>query len=201
MSQEIFEWTWLALLIAISTVRKVHVHKAGQRASLKGIPIPEATLMVLWGLAAGVLPLFYMFSPWLDFADFPSEIPQALRVVGVALFVFAIWLLHRSHADLGKHWSATVEFKDDHVLVTEGAYERIRHPMYAAHVLWGMAQVLLFPNFIVGPLALILIFGIMALRIPREERAMIEKFGDAYRQYMERTGCILPKWIHRHVHH
>ncbi|MFC1611409.1 protein-S-isoprenylcysteine O-methyltransferase [Myxococcota bacterium] len=193
MSQEVFEWVWLALLIIISTVRKVHEHKAGRRSSLKGIPIPEATMMMLWGLAAGVLPLFYMFSPWLDFANLPFEMPLALRVIGVALFVFAIWLLHRSHADLGKHWSPTVELKHDHALVSEGVYKRIRHPMYAAHVPWGIAQALLLPNLIAGPLALILIFAVMALRIPREERAMIEEFGDTYRRYMERTGRILPE--------
>jgi len=192
MQQEIFEWTWLALLLVISTVRKVHEHRAGRRSSLKGIPVLEATVMILWGVAAGVLPLFYMFSPWLDFANLPFEIPLALSIVGVVLFVFAIWLLHRSHADLGKQWSPTVEFKDDHALVTEGVYSRIRHPMYTAHVVWGMAQALLLPNLIAGPVALILMFAAMGLRIPREERAMLEEFGDAYRQYMERTRRILP---------
>jgi protein-S-isoprenylcysteine O-methyltransferase Ste14 len=192
---EATEWAWLALLIVISTVRKVHEFKAGQRSSLKGIPIPEATIMVLWGLAAAVLPMFYIFSPWLDFANLPVEIPLALRALGVALFVFAIWLLHRSHADLGRQWSPTVEFKDDHALVTEGVYARVRHPMYAAHVLWGIAQAMLLPNLIAGPLALILIFVHMASRIPREERAMVGEFGDAYRRYMRRTGRILPKGI------
>jgi protein-S-isoprenylcysteine O-methyltransferase Ste14 len=194
MSQEIFEWAWLALFIVISTVRKVHEHRAGRRSGLKGIPIPEAAMMILWGLFAGVLPLFYIFSPWLDFANLPFEVPPPLRMVGIAVFVFATWLLHRSHADLGRQWSPTVEFKDDHALVTEGVYKRVRHPMYTAHVLWGIAQALLLPNLIAGPLALILIFAVMALRIPREERAMIEEFGDAYREYMERTGRILPKW-------
>jgi protein-S-isoprenylcysteine O-methyltransferase Ste14 len=65
--------------------------------------------------------------------------------------------------------------------------------MYAAHVLWGIAQALLLPNLVAGPLALILVIFLLALRVPREERAMIEEFGDEYRLYMERTGRILPK--------
>jgi protein-S-isoprenylcysteine O-methyltransferase Ste14 len=36
---------------------------------------------------------------------------------------------------------------------------------------------------------------IVLLRIQREERAMIEKFGDAYREYMKRTGRFLPRVI------
>ncbi|MEI8199488.1 MAG: hypothetical protein WCG21_05480 [Eubacteriales bacterium] len=31
------------------------------------------------------------------------------------------------------------------------------------------------------------------LRIPREEKMMIAQFGDAYRQYMQKTGRLLPK--------
>ena len=158
-----------------------------------GPPTLEAAMMLLWGLAGGVLPLVYMFSSWLDFANLPFDVPVGLGVGGIALFVGAIWLLHRAHTDLGKRWSPTVEFKDNHALVTEGVYKRIRHPMYAAHVLWGIAQTLLISNLIAGPLALILIFAVLGLRVPREERAMGEQFGEAYRRYMERTGRILPK--------
>ncbi len=66
--------------------------------------------------------------------------------------------------------------------------------MYSAHVLWGIAQILLLPNLIAGPLALVLIFAVIGIRVPREEQAMLEEFGDDYRQYMKMTGRILPKF-------
>ena len=193
MSQEIFNWVWLVLLIVITAVRKAHERKAGQSISLKGTPIAEAALMMLWGVTAGVLPFFYIFGTWLDFANLPFNVPPAFGFVGAAIFLMSIWLLHRSHADLGKLWSPTVEPEAEHRLVTEGVYKRVRHPMYAAHVLWGVAQTLLLPNLIAGPVALVLIFAVIGLRVPREERAMIEQFGDEYRQYRDRTGRILPK--------
>ena len=65
--------------------------------------------------------------------------------------------------------------------------------MYAAHMLWGMAQALLVSNLLAGPLALILFVIVLALRVPREERAMDRRFGDAYRGYVERTGRLFPK--------
>ncbi len=193
MRQSPFEWIWLALFVGITSIRKIHEHRAGLRSSLRGVPFLEATMMLLWGVAAGVLPLIYVFTSWLDFANFPFYEPEALGVSGGLLFGVAIWLLHRSHADLGKRWSPTVEFQDDHELVTDGVYKRIRHPMYAAHVLWGFAQTLLIPNLIAGPLALLLIVAVLARRIPREERAMGEQFGEDYRRYVRRTGRILPK--------
>jgi len=90
-----------------------------------------------------IIDSFGLFSEWLDFADYPIEMPWALGVFGVLLFLVAIWLLHRSHADLGKNWSPRGDATAGHSLVTGGVYERIRHPMYAAHVVWGIAQALL----------------------------------------------------------
>ena len=34
----------------------------------------------------------------------------------------------------------------------------------------------------------------IALRVTREEGAMLEEFGCGYSQYMMTTGCILPKF-------
>ena len=193
MTQEIFNRIWLVLLIIILIVRKIHERKAGKQFSLKGTPIVEVTLMALWGVAAAVLPFFYIFSNWLNLANYPFKMSSIFGFVGAILFLFSIWLLHRSHTDLGKMWSMTVEPNSEKKLVTNGVYKRIRHPMYSAHLLWGIAQFLLLPNLIAGPLALLIFFTVIKLRIPREERAMIKEFGDNYRNYVMQTGRILPK--------
>ena len=39
----------------------------------------------------------------------------------------------------------------------------------------------------------VLAFILMAIRTPKEEANLIEKFGDEYREYMKRTGRFLPK--------
>ncbi|MHC4643089.1 MAG: protein-S-isoprenylcysteine O-methyltransferase [Planctomycetota bacterium] len=191
--QDIFNWIWIVLFFVIVIVRKIHERKASEHASLKKTPVVEATLMLLWGIAAGVLPFFYIFSTWLDFANLPYKMPSAFGIVGTVFFLISIWLLHRSHVDLGKLWSSTVEPESKQMLVTDGVYRRVRHPMYLAHVFWGIAQILLLPNLIAGWLALVLIFAVISLRVPREEQAMLEEFGDEYRQYIKKTGRILPK--------
>lgn len=190
MSQETFNWIWLILLFCIIVMRKIHERKSGRQIRLKA-PIIEAGLMILWGIAAGILPFFYLFGNLLDFANI--EMHPVFGFVGTAIFLLAIWLLHRSHTDLGKLWKTTVEPEPGQRLITDGIYKRIRHPMYTAHVLWGVAQALLLPNLIAGPLALLLILAIISIRVPREERAMLEEFGGEYQRYMDKTGGILPK--------
>jgi protein-S-isoprenylcysteine O-methyltransferase Ste14 len=39
----------------------------------------------------------------------------------------------------------------------------------------------------------VLAFIAMAVRTPKEEANLIEKFGDEYREYMKRTGRFFPK--------
>jgi protein-S-isoprenylcysteine O-methyltransferase Ste14 len=65
--------------------------------------------------------------------------------------------------------------------------------MYAAFWLWALAQVLLLPNWIAGPAGLVGFGMLFFLRIGREERLMEETFGDEYRQYVARTGRIVPR--------
>jgi len=148
-------------------------------------------LASLWGLAV-LVPLFYMFTNWLDFVNY--DLPAWAGWVGVVTFASALWLLWRSHADLGRNWSVTMEIREGHTLVTNGVFRCIRHPMYAAHLVWGIAQALLIQNWIAGLGGLVILFPLYLLRIPREERMMLEQFGDEYRLYMNRTGRVIPRF-------
>lgn len=75
------------------------------------------------------------------------------------------------------------------------SYDYMRHPMYTALFLSMAAILLLTRNWLVGGVPLVGLCVIVLLRVEREERVMIEKFGDAYRDYMKRTGRFLPRVI------
>jgi protein-S-isoprenylcysteine O-methyltransferase Ste14 len=105
----------------------------------------------------------------------------------------ALLLFYRSHADLGPNWSATLELRRGHTLITNGVYRSIRHPMYAAILLWDLAQGLLLSNWLAGWGAFVTFALLYVARAPREERMMCDAFGDDYRAYMRRTGRLFPR--------
>jgi protein-S-isoprenylcysteine O-methyltransferase Ste14 len=149
--------------------------------------------IVLMAISAGgllVLPLLYVFTDQPRFASYPFHAWQAC--LGGAIFAAALWLFRRTHKDLGRNWSVTLEVRERHTLVTSGVYGRVRHPMYSAFWLWALAQALLLPNWIAGPAGLVGFGTLFALRVYREEQLMLETFGDEYRRYMARTARILP---------
>jgi protein-S-isoprenylcysteine O-methyltransferase Ste14 len=106
--------------------------------------------------------------------------------------VIGLWLFHRSHADLGTNWSITLEVREQHRLITQGVYRRIRHPMYLALVLYSVGQALVIPNWVAGPSNLIAVAILFALRVGAEERMMVEAFGDKYAAYSAETKRLVP---------
>jgi len=75
---------------------------------------------------------------------------------------------------LGRQWSHTLEVAEKHVLVTDGIYARIRHPIYASLVLWAAAQPFLLQNVVAGWGGAVAIAAeVWLVRVPREEAMMI----------------------------
>jgi protein-S-isoprenylcysteine O-methyltransferase Ste14 len=110
----------------------------------------------------------------------------------VAAFAIALWLFGRSHVDLGRNWSAALGIRDGHSLVTHGVYHYVRHPIYAAFWLWGIAQALLLQNWIAGLVNLASFLPMYLLRVPCEEQMMLEHFGEEYLLYMNQFGRVIP---------
>jgi protein-S-isoprenylcysteine O-methyltransferase Ste14 len=151
--------------------------------------------LIMW-LAVGivVLPMIYDLTSWLNFADYAwsAVVKARLGGLGLAFLAASIWLFWRAHRDLGAYWSPLLEIGVKHQLVTQGVYRAIRHPMYASTLLWGIAQALLLQNWIAGPGGLVSFLLLYLVRVPREERMMLDHFGAEYRAYCARTGRILP---------
>jgi protein-S-isoprenylcysteine O-methyltransferase Ste14 len=138
-----------------------------------------------------VLPLLYCFTPFISFADY--HLAPFIRWSGAAVMVLSLWLFWRSHVDLGKNWSVSLELREHHQLVSHGVYRWIRHPMYASIWLWGVAQGMMLANWFAGWSVIPAFAAMYFLRVPREERLMCEQFGDNYREYARRTGRLIPR--------
>jgi protein-S-isoprenylcysteine O-methyltransferase Ste14 len=150
----------------------------------------ERILLFCSTMGLGIIPGIWVFTGFPKSANYPFSIVQL--VLGALVFGFSLWLFRRTHKDLGKNWSVTLEIKDKHKLITGGVYRYVRHPMYSAFFLWALAQLILIPNWIAGPAGFIG-FGILfAFRVGREEGMMLDTFGEEYRAYSARTARIVP---------
>jgi len=79
-------------------------------------------------------------------------------------------------------------------MVKSGPYQWIRHPIYSAYLVNYLGGGLLADNIVLTFVPAILFSILVALRVNTEEQAMLEQFGDEYREYMKQTGRFLPKF-------
>jgi len=155
-------------------------------------PALDTWLVYLPALGMFILPGIYVLTPFLAPADY--TLPELAGWIGAGLFVSALFLLWRSHADLGANFTPVAEVQEGHRLVTTGVYQYIRHPMYASHFLWAFAQPLLLWNWVAGFGLLITFIPLYVVRVHVEERMLAARFGAEYEKYMERTGRIFPRF-------
>lgn len=140
----------------------------------------------------GLIPIFfYILTSRIN--SFRLPFPSWLRWLGAGIIFAGDLLFIWSHRALGKNWSPLLEIRKGHTLVTEGPYRFIRHPMYAAIALIGIGVSLLSANLLVILAHMLSIISMYLVRVSDEEKMMIEKFGDEYREYMRRTGRLIPK--------
>lgn len=154
----------------------------------------EGKLFTLLLMAQGIyivilLPFYLLFPSSLLLLQMPF--PVWLRWFGVCLGFLSIPFLAWVHYVLDRSWSVTLKLQANHKLVTSGPYKRIRHPMYTVLIVYMLSWVLVSANLLFLVYYVFSVFLIMA-RIPKEERMMLEKFGEEYRIYMKRTGRLLP---------
>jgi protein-S-isoprenylcysteine O-methyltransferase Ste14 len=151
----------------------------------------ETALLLISLTGLGLLPISYILAGFPRAADYPFRPAQAW--LGAACALLALLLFRLTHRSLGRNWSVSLDVREHHQLITGGIYSRIRHPMYTAFWMWAIAQALLLPNWVAGPSGLVG-FGVLYFgRVGREERLMLETFGDDYRTYISRTARLLPR--------
>lgn len=114
---------------------------------------------------------------------------------GIACAIASFKLRWSAIAALGKFWSLHVEIRDNHEFVQSGPFQIVRHPTYFSMILELLAFGLICSAWWMLAVIPFLFVPALILRLRLEEPALVEKFGDAYRDYQRRVPMLIPyKW-------
>lgn len=165
--------------------------KSERRAALKeeGLYI-LITIAIAWYGNLIVAALYIFDPPWMLWSYI--YLPTELRIIGAVTAVILVPYTYWIGKELADNFSERLQIQEKQTLITTGPYGRIRHPIYASALYFLGALVLVSDNFLFLILLILLIPGIYR-RMKKEERMMIEKFGEEYLEYMKRTGRVFPK--------
>lgn len=144
------------------------------------------------GVAAWGGLIAYMINPsWMAWSSVP--LPIWLRWIGIGIGIIAGSLFSWTLLNLGKNLTDTVVTRKEHSLITSGPYRWVRHPFYSSAILFTLAISLAAANWFFL-LAGVLFFILIVIRTRTEEKHLLTRFGDEYRNYMRQTGRFFP-WI------
>ena len=195
MNENIFRILAAVILFTAVGVSSYYRRKAdqetGEKISRKVDGTILMTLIRIGGLILWLSPLVYLINPkWMAWSKI--GLPEEVRWLGVALGILCVGGVYWLFSSIGSGITPTSATRTQHTLVTSGPYRWIRHPLYTIGSTLFVAFGMMADNWFIALLG-ILVFILMAIRTPKEEANLIEKFGDEYREYMKRTGRFLPK--------
>jgi protein-S-isoprenylcysteine O-methyltransferase Ste14 len=79
------------------------------------------------------------------------------------------------------------------VLVETGPYRWIRHPIYLAFLVNYVGGGLLSGNLVLTFVPVTMFAILTLLRMRKEEKLLVDLFGQRYVEYLEHTGRLLPR--------
>ena len=163
----------------------------GEKISRKVDGSVMMTIIKIGGLILWLTPLVYLINPnWMNWSKI--GLPESVRWLGVGIGILCVLGIYWLFSSIGSGISPTSATRQEHKLVTSGPYRWVRHPLYTVGSSLFIAFGMMADNWFIAALGVLAFIG-MAIRTPKEEANLIEKFGDEYREYMKHTGRFFPK--------
>jgi protein-S-isoprenylcysteine O-methyltransferase Ste14 len=195
MNENIFRILAAVILITgmgISSYYRIKADKAtGEKIPRKVDGSAMMTFIKIGGLLLWLSPFVYLINPaWMAWSKI--GLPEWVRWLGVVIGVLCVLGIYWLFSSIGSGISPTSATRQQHVLSTKGPYRWVRHPLYTIGSSLFISFGMMADNWFIALLGILAFIG-MAIRTPKEEANLIEKFGDEYREYMKTTGRFLPK--------
>jgi len=166
--------------------------ESGEKISRSVDGTAMMTFIRIGGLALWLSPLVYLVNPgWMAWSKI--GLPDWARWLGVGLGLLCVMGIYWLFSSIGSGITPTSATRRQHALVTSGPYRWVRHPLYTVGSSLFISFGMMADNWFIAALGILAFIG-MAIRTPKEEANLIEKFGDEYREYMKRTGRFFPKF-------
>ena len=178
--------------MGISSYYRIKADKdTGEKIPRKVDGSAMMTIIKIGGLILWLSPLVYLINPnWMNWSKI--GLPESVRWLGVGIGILCVLGIYWLFSSIGSGITPTSATRKEHKLSTSGPYRWVRHPLYTVGSTLFISFGMMADNWFIAALGVLAFIG-MAARTPKEEANLIEKFGDEYREYMQRTGRYFPK--------
>jgi protein-S-isoprenylcysteine O-methyltransferase Ste14 len=133
-----------------------------------------------------------LVSAVVEFVVMQKRLVLPVSLIGLCLIIARTFVKLWAARTLGEFWSPHITIRENHALVKSGPYGYVRHPAYLSAIVDVVAVPLLVNSYYTLATLSLFLFVMILVRMKIEEQALVEEFGDAYRQYQKETCALLP---------
>ncbi len=194
----------VALGLAITTYFRAHTYIAAYLLAYAGFraadllvrdeygPDPARDAVVRRVSDQGPLLLLFFAAPFERTFLWGGEAPRWMSGLALAMELGGLWLALGSRIQLGFFSWEKRNGAEDRVLVRSGFYRFIRHPTYSGVYFALIAWPIAYGAPISALLSIIIVGMAMQRLIKREERTLIDRYGEAYLKYQDESDAMIP---------
>jgi protein-S-isoprenylcysteine O-methyltransferase Ste14 len=200
-----FKIAFFVVLFSFLFVITTYTQKARARKETSGKRVQlhnehEVPLLLnirkIFGILFYLGILVWTFAPkYMEWSSLAFPIWARWSGLGLGLLSIALnaWSHRTLSQKLGEDFDPVLRLLRVPALVKDGPYAKIRHPIYLAFLLMQISVLFLTSNWFIGFCGIAIIVSVIAIRVPEEEKLLIEQFSDEYREYMKITCSLLTK--------
>jgi protein-S-isoprenylcysteine O-methyltransferase Ste14 len=115
----------------------------------------------------------------------------SIEWLAATIVLFGLCVTLWARLTLGRNWSGSVTFKQDHELIERGPYRYVRHPIYTGLLMMALGTALLNARSSRFVVCGILLVGLW-LKLRAEEQLLTRHFPEAYPRYRQRVRALIP---------
>ena len=172
-----------ATAVTVARMREIRV----KRNTIAGKIRERWTLRIF--IAVGTVTYLAALAEYFLMGGLPA---WGFVAVGSLTALFSFWLRARAITALGRFWSLHVEIRENHEFVKTGPFRWVRHPVYLSMILELASICLILRAWTTLLIVPVIFIPALVARLSLEEAAMIEKFGERYREYRRTVPAIFP---------
>ena len=152
--------------------------------------VDRGSLTLLWIVIVASVTLAFNIAYTLPAAGMSGD--PTLRFLGIVVFAAGLAIRWYAIVHLGRFFTVNVAIAAGHRLIDTGPYRFVRHPSYTGALMAFLGLALCLANWASLAVMLVPVFLVFLRRMHVEEEALLQAFGNQYRDYMHRTKRLIP---------
>ncbi|WP_179468316.1 methyltransferase family protein [Mycolicibacterium vinylchloridicum] len=171
-------------------------HRRMGSTGFKGISGQLGSVEWLAGVGLVVALIAAVAAPLLQLAGVVAPVPALvatwIQLTGIVFAVAGTAMTVWAQLDMGDSWRIGVDEGETTTLVRSGLFGRVRNPIFAAMLLFGLGLTLVTPNIVA-----LIAFALLAVSIEVQVRLVEEPYllrvhGQSYLDYVATVGRFVP---------